>query len=141
MLRNFISGAVILFFWMVVGLFGLALLGGADEIDTWFVAVAIGAMALMGTLLFINERFELRAREPRTTRPQARTGGKRKRTDNDSDYATRVQALMAVMDAEERETFKAAMRQRLLGDEPVLGDDGEYPVDLEEFRRYTNQDM
>ncbi|MEL6270272.1 MAG: hypothetical protein AAFV33_19975 [Chloroflexota bacterium] len=106
--RNFISGAILVFVW------GIAVYWLYDAWYWGFVtatSVYTSIMAVLVTVLFINERFELRSRD--AARP-GRNSGKRKRSKQSAEAEAKMRALLELMDEDEREAFKAAMKQRML---------------------------
>lgn len=116
MFRNIITGLILGFVWLIAAFWFL----------NWWVEglfftemVTAGALAVLATLVFINERFEFNLR----ARPQPRPE-KQKRTP-ESETETTMRLLLEMMDVDEREAFKAEMKQRLLNadpdDVPTLG--------------------
>ncbi len=100
-MRNVITGLILGFVWVLAAYWGFV---------WWFISVGAlptfvytGTMALVTTLLLVNERYVGRSR-----------GGKAKRRPDGDEYTVKVHALLEMMDADEREAFKEAMKKRLL---------------------------
>ncbi|MEM6526674.1 MAG: hypothetical protein AAF653_00175, partial [Chloroflexota bacterium] len=101
-------------------------------VDAWFwgfataTAVYASIMAVLVTVLFTNERFELRSRDT------ARNTAKRKRNAQSTEAEAKMRVLLDMMDEDEREAFKAAMKQRLLDsmDDDAPGDEAATFADL-----------
>lgn len=111
-----------------VGFFAIGIYGAISELDVagLFIMMMVAAMAstiMIWMLPIFGNRSE------HTEQTQQQEPGKAKREGDD-----RLALLLSLMDDDEREAFKAALKQRVLADVggPVGGpDDGELPYDAE----------
>lgn len=121
--RNLITVALLVFMWMLSALLALVIA------DRSVYALVPFVIAAVGTLAVFHERFEFAPRRRRQD-----TTEKRKRAEPD-----KVRLLMDMMDEDEREAFKQAMKDRLLGASDRLRDDGELPADADMLDTYLNE--
>jgi hypothetical protein len=100
-MRSVITGLIVGFVWLLAAYWGLR--GWFVDVTALPTAIYTGVMALLTTLLLVNERYPARS-----------GGGKAKRRPDGDAYAVKVRALLEIMDGDEREAFKEAMKKRLL---------------------------